>query len=81
MSLVKVKEKYQVTLPTSFRAKAGLAVGDLLEATVKGRTITLVPKRVVDRELALSLQDVKRGRMVGPFRTAKALTRSLRRRA
>jgi len=81
MSLVKVKEKYQVTLPPSLRAKAGLAVGDLLEATVKGKTITLVPKRQVDRELALALEDVKRGRVTGPFRTAKALTRSLRRRA
>ncbi len=35
----------------------------------------------VDRELALALEDVKRGRVTGPFRTAKALTRSLRRRA
>ena len=81
MSLVKVKEKYQVTLPAALRAKAGVAVGDLLEASVKGKTITLIPKRDVDRELTLALEDVKRGHVVGPFRTAKALTRSLRRRA
>ena len=81
MSLVKVKEKYQVTLPAALRAKAGVAVGDLLEASVKGKTITLIPERDVDRELALALEDVKRGHVVGPFRTAKGLTRSLRRRA
>ena len=41
MPLVKIKEKYQVTLPASVRKKAGVAVGDLLEAQVRGKTITL----------------------------------------
>ncbi len=77
MPLVKVKEKYQVTLPASVRQKAGLAVGDLLEATVEGKKITLTPKSVVDRELALALEDVKKGRIYGPFRSAKEMIRSL----
>ena len=77
MPLVKVKEKYQVTLPASVRQKAGLAVGDLLEATVKGKKITLTPKSVVDRELALALEDVKRGRVSGPFSSVKEVIRSL----
>jgi len=34
--LVKVKAKYQVTLPASVREKAGLAVGDRLEASLDG---------------------------------------------
>jgi len=79
--LVKVKEKFQVTLPTSVRQKAGVAVGDLLEAQVQGRKITLTPKRVVDRDLALALEDFKQGRFIGPFRTAKAAVRALRRAA
>ncbi len=81
MPLVRVKEKFQVTLPTSVRQKAGVAVGDLLEAQVQGRNITLTPKRVVDRDLALALEDFKEGRFIGPFRTAKAAVRALRRAA
>ena len=72
MPLVKVKAKYQVTLPASLRQKAGLAVGDLLEATVEGKKITLTPKSVVDRELALALEDLRKGRVHGPFNSAKA---------
>lgn len=81
MPLVKVKDKYQVTLPASLRRKAGLAVGDLLEATVEGKKITLSPKSVVDRELALALEDVRKGRTHGPFNTVDELMRSLTRSA
>lgn len=80
MSLVKVREKYQLTLPARVRREAGIAVGDLLEATVKKTGITLTPKRLLDRELAQALQDLKRGRVHGPFRSAKAAVRSLRER-
>jgi len=77
MAVVKVKEKYQVTLPASIRQKAGVAVGDLLEATVQGNKITLTPKRLIDRELALALEDVKKGRVYGPFKSVKEMLRSL----
>jgi bifunctional DNA-binding transcriptional regulator/antitoxin component of YhaV-PrlF toxin-antitoxin module len=80
VAVVKVKSHYRVTLPPQIRAKAGVAVGDLLEAKVEGKTITLVPRRVIDRELALALEDVKRGRIKGPFPTAQATIRALRRR-
>jgi AbrB family looped-hinge helix DNA binding protein len=79
--LVKVKEKFQVTLPASVRRKAGLAVGDLLEANVEGKKITLTPKSVVDRELALALEDVRKGRVYGPFSSAKEMIQSLHREA
>ena len=79
--LVKVKEKFQVTLPASVRRKAGLAVGDLLEANVEGKKITLTPKSVVDRELALALEDVRKGRVYGPFSSAKEVIQSLHREA
>mgnify|MGYP001571851366 FL=1 len=79
--LVRVKEKYQVTLPASVRRKAGLAVGDLLEANVEGKKITLTPKSVVDRELALALEDVRKCRVYGPFSSAKEVILSLHREA
>ena len=51
MAVVKVKSHYQVTLSPQIRAKAGVVVGDLFEAKVEGRTITLVQKRLIDHEL------------------------------
>lgn len=83
MSLVKVKDKYQVTLPVEVRRKAGLAVGDLLEAQVKGKLITLTPKALVNRafiekRLAEGLEDIRKGRVHGPFSSAKELVHSLR---
>ncbi|MEK9142730.1 MAG: AbrB/MazE/SpoVT family DNA-binding domain-containing protein [Nitrospirota bacterium] len=80
MAVVKVKSHYQVTIPPKIRAQAHVAVGDLFEAKVEGRTITLIPKRLIDRELTLALNDVKRGRVKGPFPTAQATIRALRRR-
>ena len=86
MPLVKVKEKYQVTLPASVRQKAGVVVGDLLEAQVQGKKITLTPKVAVDRaliekRLAEGLEDLKKGRVYGPFSSAKEAIRSLHREA
>lgn len=81
--LVKVKAKYQVTLPASLREKAGLAVGDLLEVSLEGKKITLTPKAVVDRafiekRLAESFEDFSKGRVYGPFSSAKEVVRALR---
>lgn len=81
MPLVKVKEKYQVTLPSSVREKVGLSVGDLLEAEVKGSTITLTPKSIVDRDIAVSLQEMKKGQLSPVFRSSKAAVRYLHRQA
>lgn len=78
MSLVKVKEKFQVTLPAAIRQKAGLAVGDFLEIEVKGNKITLTPKSIVDRELAMALGEYEKGQFIGPFKAAKTAVRALR---
>jgi AbrB family looped-hinge helix DNA binding protein len=84
--LVKIKERSQVTLPASVRAKIGVGVGDLLEAEVKvkGKKITLTPKIVVDRtlierRLTEGLDDLKAGRTYGPFTSARDAVRSLHR--
>ena len=79
MALVKVKEKFQVTLPAALRAKAGVSIGDILEMKYQGNKITLTPKSVVDREIAISLKEIDEGKTYGPFNSAKALVRSLNR--
>ena len=80
MPLVKVKEKYQVTLPASVRQKAGVAVGDILEAVAEGNKITHRPKSVIDRDLARALEEVQKGRVVGPFNSAAELLADLHKR-
>ena len=92
MALVKVKAKYQVTLPTTVRQRVDVAVGDVLEAKVEKGKITLSPKavvprdeytpaqrRVIDAGLTEALEDVKKGRVYGPFNTAQEMIASLRR--
>ncbi len=81
MPLVKVKEKYQVTLPASLRQKVGLEVGDLLEAKAQGKRITLTPKSVVDRDIEISLREFREGKGYGPFKSAAAAVCSLHREA
>ena len=49
MSLVKVQHKGQVTIPIRLRTQAGIAEGDLIEATFQGGKIVLTPKLVIDR--------------------------------
>jgi AbrB family looped-hinge helix DNA binding protein len=80
MALVKVKKKYQVTLPAQMRQKAGLAVGDLLEAKVEGNKITLTPQTVLDRNLEISLREFKEGKGRS-FKTANGAIRYLHQKA
>jgi len=49
MSLVKVKEKYQITIPSEIRDKLSLKVGDILEANLENSQIVLKPKILVDK--------------------------------
>ena len=72
MPLVKVKDKFQVTIPTAVRKAVRLSVGDMLEAEAKGSTIVLKPKTLVDREavdaaIQEGLEDLKAGRVSPKF--------------
>jgi AbrB family looped-hinge helix DNA binding protein len=86
MPLVRIKQKFQVTIPDHVRKQAGLEVGDFLEATAKGNVITLKPKTVVDRHpdidarLREALEDIKAGRVYGPFNSAKEVISDLHKR-
>ena len=78
MPIVTVKNKYQVVIPAKVRNEVGIAVGDLLEAKVEKGKITLTPKSVVDRQIAESLEDYKKGRSYGPFDSADEMIDSLK---
>jgi AbrB family looped-hinge helix DNA binding protein len=79
MSLVKVKPKGEVTLPSALRERAGLNVGDLLEARFEKGKITLTPKSLIDRRIEEGQEDIRRGRTYGPFDTADQMIESLQR--
>jgi AbrB family looped-hinge helix DNA binding protein len=78
MSLVSVKNKFQVVIPLEVRQRIGLQVGDLLEAKVERGKITFTPKSALDRAIAESFEDFAAGRSYGPFRTHAELMASLR---
>ena len=50
MSLVKVKTKFQVTIPAELRDRIHLKEGDFLEADIKDDVIVLKPMVVLNRE-------------------------------
>lgn len=79
MSIVTVKNKYQVVIPQELRKQVEVKVGDLLEARVEKGKITLTPKTLIDREIAEDLEDIKRGRTYGPYSSAKEMIRALHR--
>lgn len=94
MSIVTVKNKYQVVIPKKVRRKVRVNIGDVLEAKAERGKIILTPKLVVDRtaaneytprqrriidaHLAKALGDVKKGRTYGPFDSADEMIASMK---
>jgi AbrB family looped-hinge helix DNA binding protein len=77
MSIVRVKNKYQVVIPESVRQKIRVEVGDMFDAEVEHGRITLTPKSLVDREIAEGLADLKKGRTYGPYDSADDMLKAL----
>ena len=83
MPLVKVKNKFQVTIPTEIRGEAHIKEGDILEVAVRNNAIVFRPKVVVDRgsvEAAIEegLKDYKEGRVIGPFESVREFKAALK---
>jgi len=78
---VKIGRSRQVVIPKVMHDQLGLKPGDLLEVRLRQNQVVFTPKELVDRELALAIEDFKAGRFIGPFRTAKTGIRALHRAA
>lgn len=87
-----LKNKTPLVVPTSVRRRAGFKNGDKLEFKVSGGVITILPKPledeythaqrdVIDRALAPGLDDIKHGRLQGPFSSHQEFIASLHREA
>lgn len=59
MSLVKVKDKFQLTLPAELRVESGLKIGDIVDAKWEKGKIILTPKSIVDR-IPNALKEVRK---------------------
>ena len=85
VSVQKVGPKGQVTLPKHVREALGLRTGELVETvlTPEGaltRPVELHPRKVdVKKRLEAAEADVRAGRTYGPFKTASATLRALKR--
>lgn len=87
--IITLKPKAEIMVPRSIRRKAGIKAGDQFEFSVSGRVITILPKspaddeytpaqrRSVDRAVAQGLDDIKDGRLQGPFSSHKDFIDSL----
>lgn len=88
---VTLKDKNQLVVPPSIQRQAGLKTGDRLEFKVSGGVITITPKLpsaddeytpaqrlIIDARLAKAEEDIKAGRVYGPFDTIAELERSMR---
>ncbi|MBV9155252.1 MAG: AbrB/MazE/SpoVT family DNA-binding domain-containing protein [Acidobacteriaceae bacterium] len=58
MPLIRVKDKFQLTLPTDLREESGLKVGDMVDAKWEHGKIVLTPKSIVDR-IPQALKEVR----------------------
>jgi AbrB family looped-hinge helix DNA binding protein len=82
MAAVKIGISRQVVIPKKIHDELGLTPRDYLEVELREGKVILTPKALVDKQiekrLAGGLEDLKQGRMYGPFDSAKDMIRSLR---
>lgn len=87
---VTVNAKTGLVVPPSVRRRAGIKTGDRVVFKVSGRVITILPKPpaadgeytpgqrvLIDTRLAKADEDIRRGRVYGPFNTAEGMAASI----
>jgi AbrB family looped-hinge helix DNA binding protein len=89
MSLVKITRNFQVSIPKEIRDALRLEEGDYIEVLEHDGTIVMVPKKLIDADQAWfwsrewqqgereAEEDIKAGRVRGPFRSAEDLKKYL----
>jgi AbrB family looped-hinge helix DNA binding protein len=85
MPTVKLGASRQIVIPKQLYDELGLEAGDFLEVEIyEGGKLLVTPKDLVDRHpkidkrLAEAEEDVKAGRVKGPFTTADDVVKALR---
>ncbi len=78
MPTVKIGVSRQVVIPKKIYDELGLSPGDYLEVELEDDHLVLTPKMLIDKRLAEGLEDIKQGRVKGPFQTAQEVIEALR---
>ncbi|KJR43318.1 Transcription regulator, SpoVT/AbrB family [Candidatus Magnetoovum chiemensis] len=83
MSLVRIKSKFQVTIPVEIREKARIKEGDILEVLFHDNAIIFKPKAILDKEsveasIAEGLNDYGENRVFGPFNSVDEFKAALK---
>lgn len=76
--VVKLGASRQVAIPKRLHDRLGLKPGDYLEVAIERNRLVLTPKALVDKRIEEALEDLRNGRMIGPFDNAKSALRALR---
>lgn len=75
--MVKIGVSRQVVIPKRLHDEMRLAPGDYLEVELQDERLVLTPKALVEKRIAESLEEVRGGRVRGPFPSVPSLLRSL----
>jgi AbrB family looped-hinge helix DNA binding protein len=75
---VKIGVSRQVAIPKRIHDRLGLVPGDYLQVELKGDKLIMTPQAMIEKRLAAGLDDMKKGRMHGPFSSAAEMASSLR---
>jgi AbrB family looped-hinge helix DNA binding protein len=74
---VKIGVSRQVVIPKRIHDQLGLEPGNYLEVELEGDRVIMTPKALTEKRLAEGLNDMRKDRVRGPFRSVRALVRSL----
>ena len=90
MPRVKIDTRHQVTLPAETLKRLGLGTGEELEVVEHNKMILLVPRKLIPKDqewyyteawqrmMQEAFDDLKAGRMLGPFDMAEEAIRALK---
>jgi antitoxin MazE len=86
----RIGPKHQITIPKDIFETLNLEVGDFLEARIKDDTVVLAPKKLIPKDQAWfwteewqkgekeADEDIKAGRLIGPFNSVKEFKKALK---
>jgi AbrB family looped-hinge helix DNA binding protein len=82
VTAVKIGVSRQVVIPKKLHEELGLAPGDYLDVELKEGKVVMTPKTLVDKKiqkrLEEGLEDIRQGRVLGPFDNSKDAMKALR---
>ena len=78
VATVQIGVSRQVVIPKKFCDQLALTRGDSLRIEIRRNRLVLTPSALIDKRLNEGIEDLKNGRVYGPFRSVKEMIGSLR---